>query len=72
MAEINFATRKYYTTVVLLLFMINLTIVISSSGDTGIFMALIFISIIPSICFVLNYLSPSSRNQKKLSQDEEN
>lgn len=70
MLELNNETRNFFSTVVVFLFIINLTIAISCGGIN--FITLIFFSIIPSVIFLFGYISADYRNRKEEPQDQEN
>ena len=73
MAEINFETRRFYTTVVVFLFFINVSIIISNVSDDNTALPLsIFFSLFPCICFLFMYFSTDSKNRIKKQQDQEN
>ena len=73
MAEINFETRKFYSTVVVFLFFINVSIIISNFiDDYNAIGFSIFFSLLPCICFLINYFSKDSRDPRYKPQDQEN
>lgn len=69
MLELNDEIRNFFSTVVIFLFIINLTIAISCGGIN--FVMLIFFSIIPSVIFLFGYISADLRNRKKKPQDQD-
>jgi len=73
MAETNFETRKFHTIVVVFLFFINVSIIISNvSDDNDALVFSIFFSLLPCICFLFMYFSTDSKNRIKKPQDQEN
>ena len=73
MVEINFETRKFYSTVVVLLFFINVSIIISNFIDDYNAIGISFLfSLLPCMCILVNYFSKDSRDPRYKPQDQEN
>ncbi len=72
MLELNNETRNFFSTVVVFLFIINLSIVISNIGEMSIFLTLILFSIFPSVILLIGYVSKDPRNPRNKPQDQEN
>jgi len=72
MVELNNEIRNFFSTVVAFLFLINLTLAISTIGELEIFVTILLFSICPSIILFFAYLSKDPRNPRNKPNDQDN